>query len=121
MLNSFFACYANAMKTLCSRFAINGSKKSETSCQGDFLRVTFGGCNGLSEKPYSLYCGDKFPQNTLISTTNKICLKFFSDDSGTDRGFSLNYTAIKAPGEASKVLGKCYTFLIVMVCLLSKC
>ena len=98
------------------RLKINGSNISESSCQGDFLRITFGGCNDPSVKAYSLFCGTKIPEDVILSTTNKLCLKFFSDDSGSEKGFSLTYTSMKKLDETSRILGnQIFPFLYCMI------
>ena len=41
----------------------------------------------------SKFCGDEIPSK-FESTTNRLCVKFFSDDAHNNQGFSASYDAI---------------------------
>lgn len=77
-------------------FELTGSANSavDGTCTGDFVRVTDGDCNkGRAE---TRYCGNS---NTapFLSTGNKLCLKFYSDESLRSKGFNASFEAIDRP------------------------
>ncbi|XP_065067919.1 A disintegrin and metalloproteinase with thrombospondin motifs 6-like [Rhopilema esculentum] len=69
------------------KIASPGSKE----CKTDFVKVMDGDC--VSRLGESKFCGNDIPSK-FESTTNRLCVKFFSDDSKNDQGFSASYNAI---------------------------
>ena len=69
------------------KIASPGSKE----CKTDFVKVMDGDC--VSRLGESKFCGNDIPSK-FESTTNRLCVKFFSDDSQNDQGFSASYNAI---------------------------
>ena len=63
-------------------------------CKGDFVKVMDGDCSSF--KAETKYCGKQEPA-PFISTGNKLCVKFFSDESQTAQGFSASYEAVDRP------------------------
>jgi len=53
-----------------------------------------GDCSSF--KAETKYCGKQEPA-PFISTGNKLCVKFFSDESQTAQGFSASYEAVDRP------------------------
>lgn len=66
----------------------------ERKCNGDFVKVMDGPCVGYRSE--TKYCGKEQPA-PFVSTSNQLCVKFFSDDSQTAQGFSASYQAIDRP------------------------
>jgi len=79
---------------------------ADKDCRNDFVKVMDGDC--VSRLGESKFCGKTLP-SPFISTTNRLCVKFFSDDSQNDEGFLAKYSAIDKP---SQLLGK---FLYVIL------
>eukprot|EP00795_Rhopilema_esculentum_P010253 gene10253-18947_t len=86
---------------------LNGTRKSESACEGDFLRIIDGKCGDPVVKSFTLFCGNEVSNASIVSTTNTVCVKFFSDDYGTSKGFSIQYVAIDSPGMPSKIVDIC--------------
>ena len=63
-------------------------------CKGDFVKVMDGDCSAF--KAETRYCGKQEPA-PFFSTGNKLCVKFFSDESQTAQGFSASYEAVDRP------------------------
>ncbi len=83
-------------------------------CGDDFLRVTDGSCADAIRLPYTVYCGLQKPDDVYISTQNKMCLKFVSDDTGSNKGFSIKYTAVNKRKDEEKLIGM--SPLILQIC-----
>lgn len=58
------------------------------------MKVMDGDCSSF--KAETKYCGKQEPA-PFISTGNKLCVKFFSDESQTAQGFSASYEAVDRP------------------------
>eukprot|EP00111_Clytia_hemisphaerica_P001731 TCONS_00004887-protein len=69
----------------------------DKDCKNDFVKVMDGDC--VSRLGESKFCGNSIPP-LFISTTNRLCVKFFSDDSKSDDGFLARYTAIDKPTQS---------------------
>ena len=65
-------------------------------CKNDFVKVMDGDC--VSRLGESKFCGTSNPP-VFMSTTNRLCVKFYSDSSQNDQGFSATYNAIDAPSQ----------------------
>ena len=63
-------------------------------CKGDFVKVMDGDCSLFRAE--TKYCGKQEPA-PFTSTGNKLCVKFFSDESQTAQGFSASYEAVDRP------------------------
>ncbi|KAM7451153.1 disintegrin and metalloproteinaseith thrombospondin motifs protein [Porites harrisoni] len=63
-------------------------------CKGDFLKVMDGDCSSFRAE--TKYCGKQEPA-PFFSTGNKLCVKFYSDESQTAQGFSASYEAVDRP------------------------
>lgn len=63
-------------------------------CKGDFLKVMDGDCSSFRSE--TKYCGKQEPA-PFFSTGNKLCVKFYSDESQTAQGFSASYEAVDRP------------------------
>lgn len=77
-------------------FELSGtaSYTADGTCTGDFVRITDGSCNnGRAE---TRYCGNSNIA-PFLSTGNKLCLKFYSDESLTSKGFNASFEAIDRP------------------------
>ncbi len=85
---------------------IGHPSNSINKCGGDFLRVTDGGCSDANNHPYTTYCGVEKPKDAYISTKNKICLKFVSDEAKTNKGYSVKYTEIEEYKNEGRFVGK---------------
>ncbi len=70
------------------------SAPETNDCQTDFVKVMDGDC--VSRLGESKFCGNDIPSK-FESTTNRLCVKFYSDDSQNDQGFSASYEAISIP------------------------
>ena len=66
----------------------------DKDCRNDFVKVMDGDC--VSRLGESKFCGSSIP-SPFVSTTNRLCVKFFSDDSKNDDGFVARYSAIEKP------------------------
>ena len=82
----------------------------DSECRNDFVKVMDGDC--VSRLGESKFCGSPIPP-PFISTTNRLCVKFFSDDSKSDDGFLARYTAIDKPAQSQgrAVLKMVYTYV----------
>ena len=78
-------------------------KSIEEKCRGDFVKVMDGDCNHF--KTQTRYCGKEEPA-PFISNGNKLCVKFFSDESDTAQGFSASYEAVDRPGSPEGAYNK---------------
>lgn len=67
------------------------SSADNKECNSDFVKVMDGDC--VSRLGESKFCGDEIPSK-FESTTNRLCVKFYSDDSQNDKGFSVSYKSI---------------------------
>lgn len=78
-------------------------------CKGDFVKVMDGDCSAF--KAETRYCGKQEPA-PFFSTGNKLCVKFFSDESQTAQGFSASYEAVDRPTNPGGERGhlKCNTY-----------
>ena len=63
-------------------------------CKDDFLKVMDGDCSSFRAE--TKYCGKQEPA-PFFSTGNKLCVKFYSDESQTAQGFSASYEAVDRP------------------------
>lgn len=81
------------------------SPKSE-KCKGDFVKVMDGDCSLFRAE--SKYCGKQEPA-PFFSTGNKLCVKFFSDESQTAQGFSASYEAVDRPSNPGDQCGAVLT------------
>ncbi|XP_029182362.2 A disintegrin and metalloproteinase with thrombospondin motifs 6-like [Acropora millepora] len=63
-------------------------------CNGDFVKVMDGDCSSFRAE--TKYCGKQEPA-PFFSTGNKLCVKFFSDESQAAQGFSATYEAVDRP------------------------
>eukprot|EP00794_Sanderia_malayensis_P015623 gene15623-17199_t len=70
------------------------SSPGQDDCKADFVKVMDGDC--VSRLGESKFCGSVVPSK-FESTTNRLCVKFYSDDSQNDQGFSASYQAIDFP------------------------
>eukprot|EP00794_Sanderia_malayensis_P015856 gene15856-17454_t len=77
------------------------------NCGGDFLRVTDGGCEDALHLPFTSYCGMEIPGQVFISTRNKLCLKFVSDDAESNKGYSIKYNAVDKQQNDAKFVDIC--------------
>ena len=75
-------------------FSLKISTADNKECNSDFVKVMDGDC--VSRLGESKFCGDEIPSK-FESTTNRLCVKFYSDDSQNDKGFSVSYNAISSP------------------------
>ena len=66
----------------------------DKECKNDFIKVMDGDC--VSRLGESKFCGRTIPP-PFLSTTNRLCVKFFSDDSQNDEGFVAKYHTINKP------------------------
>lgn len=66
----------------------------EDNCKNDFVKVMDGDC--VSRLGESKFCGSSKPP-VFVSSTNRLCVKFYSDDSQNDEGFAAHYEAIDRP------------------------
>ena len=78
---------------------------ADKECRNDFVKVMDGDC--VSRLGESKFCGSSLPP-PFISTTNRLCVKFFSDDSKNDQGFMAKYSAVEKP---TQIQGKGIHFL----------
>lgn len=74
---------------------------ADKECTDDFIKVMDGDC--VSRIGESKFCGRTTP-SPFISTTNRLCVKFYSDDSKTDEGFVAKYTAIEKPSQTAGII-----------------
>ena len=72
-------------------FSLKISSADNKECNSDFVKVMDGDC--VSRLGESKFCGDEIPSK-FESTTNRLCVKFYSDDSQNDKGFSVSYKSI---------------------------
>lgn len=63
-------------------------------CTGDFVKIMDGECTNYRTE--TLYCGKDEPA-PYISTGNKLCVKFYSDQSESGQGFKASYIAVDRP------------------------
>lgn len=82
----------------------------DKECKNDFIKVMDGDC--VSRLGESKFCGRTIPP-PFLSTTNRLCVKFFSDDSQNDEGFVAKYHTINKP----ITLGMLKEFLCFVMCL----
>ncbi|XP_078346439.1 A disintegrin and metalloproteinase with thrombospondin motifs 6-like isoform X2 [Oculina patagonica] len=75
-------------------------------CKGDFVKVMDGDCSSFRAE--TKYCGKQEPA-PFISTGNKLCVKFFSDESQTAQGFSASYEAVNRPANPGDQCGAVLT------------
>lgn len=84
------------MLILLQSFDISGGVDNDLdgACAGDFVKIIDGDCN--SDGTETRYCGnhDAAP---FLSSGNKLCVKFFSDDSRTSKGFNASFEAVDHP------------------------
>ena len=81
-----------------------GTSKPE-QCRGDFVKVMDGDCSQF--KAEIKYCGGQEPA-PFLSSANKLCVKFFSDESQTAQGFSASYEAVDRPPSPGGTKVSCY-------------
>ncbi|XP_047134767.1 A disintegrin and metalloproteinase with thrombospondin motifs 6 isoform X1 [Hydra vulgaris] len=78
----------------------------DKECKNDFVKVMDGDC--VSRLGESKFCGKTLPP-PFVSTTNRLCIKFYSDDSQNDEGFIAKYKAIDKPAQNTDLCGYNYT------------
>ena len=83
-------------------YSVNIVAPDSVECKNDFVKIMDGDC--VSRLGESKVCGHTVPP-PFVSTTNRICVKFFSDDSQTDKGFAVKYHAIDEPLQRSGMFG----------------
>jgi len=81
------------------------TSKSE-KCKGDFVKVMDGDCSLFRAE--TKYCGKQEPA-PFFSTGNKLCVKFYSDESQTAQGFSASYEAVDRPSNPGDQCGALLT------------
>ena len=86
-LLSFFLCFS--MQVVSPEDSPQSDK-----CNGDFVKVMDGDCSSFRAE--TKYCGKQEPA-PFFSTGNKLCVKFFSDESQAAQGFSATYEAVDQP------------------------
>ncbi|XP_057290630.1 A disintegrin and metalloproteinase with thrombospondin motifs 6-like [Hydractinia symbiolongicarpus] len=74
----------------------------DKECKNDFVKVMDGDC--VSRLGESKFCGKSIPP-PFTSTTNRLCVKFFSDDSQNDEGFIAKYHAVDKPAQSQDICG----------------
>ena len=72
-------------------FSLRIASPDSKECRSDFVKVMDGDC--VSRLGESKFCGDEIPSR-FESTTNRLCVKFYSDDSQNEKGFSASYKSI---------------------------
>lgn len=87
------------------------SPKSE-KCNGDFVKVMDGDCSSFRAE--TKYCGKQEPA-PFFSTGNKLCVKFFSDESQAAQGFSATYEAVDRPTNPGDQCGAILTSPVGLV------
>ena len=90
---NIFIMLTNAVILL---FSLRIVSPEPENCRSDFVKVMDGDC--VSRLGESKFCGNTVPSK-FESTTNRLCIKFYSDDSQNDQGFSASYNAISYPSQ----------------------
>ena len=78
-------------------------------CTGDFVKIMDGDCS--TRHTETRYCGnhDVAP---FLSTGNKLCVKFFSDESRRGKGFNASFEAVDHPARPKDPCGSTITATI---------
>ena len=79
---------------------------SDGACTGDFVKIMDGDC--ISGQAEARYCGNHNVA-PFLSTGNKLCVKFFSDESRNGKGFNASFEAVDFPARPKDPCGSTIT------------
>ncbi|CAB3979049.1 A disintegrin and metallo ase with thrombospondin motifs 6-like [Paramuricea clavata] len=79
---------------------------ADGACTGDFVKIMDGNCvTGGTE---TRYCGNRNPV-PFLSSGNKLCVKFYSDESRNSKGFNASFEAVDHPARPKDPCGSTIT------------